>query len=97
MDLSKVKSITWMLEEKEWIGLDGRCELDGDLQDIKDALINDLYTLKSEYPTSVSNEKIDDIKKILNTKNSLEELSIYICRLYHKGRNYKPSRSSVLV
>jgi len=97
MDLSKVKSITWMLEENGWIDEKGECKLNGNLLEIKDQLINDLHILKAEYSTSISYDKINEIRKISETKDTLEKLAKYIYCMYHKGRNYKPQSTNVLV
>jgi len=97
MDLFKVKSITWMFEENGWIDEKGECSLNGNLLEIKDQLINDLHILKTKYPTSISYDKINEIKKISETKDTLEKLAKYIYCMYHKGRNYKPKSANVLV
>ena len=96
MDLSKVKFVTWMLEDKKWVvGKNGYCIPFGDLQTMKDKLMSDLRALKDEYPTSVSYDYIDQVEKNLENIYSLNKMARYIFYMHKKGRNYVPGKQVV--
>lgn len=91
MNLSKVKSVTWMLEDKKWVvGKSGYCVPFADLQTMKSKLMNDLRTLKNEHPTSVSYDYIDQVEKNLENIYSLNKLARYIFYMHKKGCNHVP-------